>query len=154
LEFIATNAPDPPHWTLNSYFGAFHTIWVHLRPFGCLTKLGAKHFKLVQKFVPRRRVGVFRDERTRSTPLDPKHMFLCVSYHLRAFGTVRLPYETRGKTFRTSAKVRATKSHRSFSRRTQPIHPIRPKTHVFMSFIPFCALGTDWLPYETRCKTG
>ena len=24
----------PPHWTLNSCFGAFHTIWVHLGPFG------------------------------------------------------------------------------------------------------------------------
>jgi hypothetical protein len=35
-----------------------------LRPFSCLTKLGAKRFELVQKFVPRRRVGVFRDERS------------------------------------------------------------------------------------------
>ena len=168
LEFFATNAPDPPHSTLNTCFGVFCTICVHLGllgcltklgakhselvqmfvgrsrvgvfhdertrstpldpklmfccvsyhlgPFGCLTKLGAKRAELVQKFVPRRCVGVFRDERTRSTPLDPKHMFWCVSYHLRAFGTVRLPYETRGKTFRTSAKVRATKSRRCFSR--------------------------------------
>jgi hypothetical protein len=69
------NAPDPPHWTLNSCFVAFRTIWVHLGPFGCLTKLGAKRAELVQKFVPRSRVGVFRDERTRSTPLDPKLMF-------------------------------------------------------------------------------
>ena len=29
LECFATNAPDPPHWTLNSWFVAFHTIWVH-----------------------------------------------------------------------------------------------------------------------------
>ena len=78
-------------------FGAFHTIWVHLRPFDCLTKLGAKRFELVQKFVARRRVGAFRYERTRSSALDPKHMFWSVSYHLRAFGTVRLPYKTRGK---------------------------------------------------------
>ena len=109
------NAPDPPHWTLNSCFVAFRTIWVHLGPFGCLTKLGAKRAELVKKFVPRSRVGVFRDERTRSTPLDPKHMFWSISYHLRAFMTVRLPYETRGKMFGTSAKVRATKSRRSFS---------------------------------------
>jgi len=181
LEFFASKALDPPHWTLNSCFGEFRTIWVHLGPFGCLTKLGAKRAELVQYFLPRSRIEifrnestrstpldpklifwcisyrlgafatirlpyktrgktfqtgakvratkthlVFRDERTRSTPLDPKHMFWCVSYHLRAFGTVRLPYETRGKTFRTSAKVRATKSHRSFSRRMQPIHPIGP----------------------------
>ena len=35
-EAFATNAPDPPHWTLNSCFGAFHTIWVHLGPFFAL----------------------------------------------------------------------------------------------------------------------
>ena len=51
-EFFATNALDPPHWTLNSCFVAFHTIWVHSGPFGCLTKLGAKRAELVQKFVP------------------------------------------------------------------------------------------------------
>ena len=28
-EFFAMNAPDPPHWTLNSSIGSFHTIWVH-----------------------------------------------------------------------------------------------------------------------------
>src|SRR6185437_13508190 len=110
----------------NTCFGAFHTIWVHLGPFGCLTKLDAKRAKLVQKFVPRSRIRIFRNEPTRSTPLDPKLMVWCLSYHLGAFATIRLPYETRGKTFRTSAKVRATKTRRSFSRRTHPIHPIGP----------------------------
>ena len=61
------NAPDPPHWTLNTCFLAFRTIWVHFCTFGCLTKLGEKRAELVQKFVPRRHVRVFRDERTRST---------------------------------------------------------------------------------------
>ena len=98
-EFFATNAPDPPHWTLNSSFGEFHTIWVHLGPFGCLTKPGVKQAELVQKFVPRCCVESFRNERTRSTPLDPKLMFWCVSYHLGAFGNVKLPYETRDKMF-------------------------------------------------------
>ena len=45
---------------------------MHLGPFGCLTELGAKRAEQVQKFVPRSRVGIFRNERTRSTPLDPK----------------------------------------------------------------------------------
>src|SRR6185437_9215804 len=124
--FFSTNAPNPPHWTLNSCFGVFCTILVHLRPFGCLAKLEAKHSELVQKFVPQSRVGIFRNENTRSTPRDPKLMFWSVSYHLDAFRTVRLPYETRGKTFRTSAKVRATKSRQSLSQRTHPIHPIGP----------------------------
>jgi hypothetical protein len=120
------NAPDPPHWTLNSRFAAFRTIWVHFGLFGSLTKLGAKRAELVQKFVPRSRIRIFRNEPTRSTPLDPKLMFWCISYRLGAFATIRLPYETRGKTFRTSAKVRATKTRQSFSRRTHPIQPIGP----------------------------
>ena len=66
----------------------FHTIWAQLSPFGCLTELGAKLAELVQKFVPRSRIGIFCNERTRSTPLDPKLTFWCVSYYLGAFGTV------------------------------------------------------------------
>ena len=94
-------------------FWCVRTILVHLGPFGCLTKLGAKRAELVQKFVIRSRIGIFRKERTRYTPLDPKLTFWCVSYYLGAFGT--LPYETRCKTGRTSAKVHATKSRRNFS---------------------------------------
>jgi len=56
----------------------FRTIWVHLGPFSCLTKLGAKRAELVQNFVPRSRVGIFRNERTRSIPVDPKLMVWCV----------------------------------------------------------------------------
>ena len=104
----------------------FWCVSYHLGPLFFLTKLGAKYSELVQKFVPRSRVGILRNEHTRSTPLDPKLLFCCVLYHLGAFGTVKLPYESRGKTFRTSAKVRDTKSRRSLSRRTHPIHPIGP----------------------------
>ena len=45
---------------------------MHLGPFGYLTKLGAKRAELVQEFVTRSRVGIFRNERTRSTPIGPK----------------------------------------------------------------------------------
>src|SRR4029079_19013681 len=44
-------------------------------------KLGAKCAKLVQlmqKFVQRCLVRIFRNERSRSTPLDPKLIFWCV----------------------------------------------------------------------------
>src|SRR6185437_10654948 len=109
-------------------FWAFRTIWVHSGPFGCLTKLGAKRAELVQKFVPRSHVRIFRNERTRSTPLDPELTVWCVLYHLGAFGTVWLPYETRCKTGRTSANVRATKSRQNLSQRTHPIDPICPQT--------------------------
>src|SRR6185369_3082692 len=72
------NAPDPPHWTRTKNFGVFHTIWVHLGPFGCLTKLSGKRAELVQKFLPRSRVRIFCNERTRSTPFDPK-LFGCLT---------------------------------------------------------------------------
>ena len=49
-------------------FWCVRTIWGHSGPFGCLTKLGAKRAELVQKFVPRIRVGIFRKELIRSTP--------------------------------------------------------------------------------------
>ena len=62
------NPTDPPHWTLNEHFGGFCTIWLYSGPFGCLTKLDAKRAELVQKFVPRIRVGIFRKELIRSTP--------------------------------------------------------------------------------------
>ena len=55
---------------------------MHSGQFGSLTKLGVKQAELVQKFVPRSRVGIFRNERTRSTPLDPKLTFLCVLSYL------------------------------------------------------------------------
>ena len=41
-EFFAMNAPNPHHWTLNSCFSAFSTVWVYLRPFRYCMKLGAK----------------------------------------------------------------------------------------------------------------
>ena len=121
-------------------------------PFGCLTKLGAKQAELVQKFVPRSRVGIFRNERIRSSPLVPKPW--CVSYYLGAFRTVWLPYETRCKMGRTSAKVRATKSHQNFSQRPTRSSPLDPKLMSWCVSYYLGAFGTVWLPYKTRCKTG
>ena len=104
-------------WRISYYLGAFGTVWL---PY----ETRCKTAEPVQKFVPRSRVGIFCNERTRSTPLDPKLMFSCVAYYLGAFRTVWLPYETRYKTDRASAKVRASKSRRNFSQRMHPIHPI------------------------------
>ena len=125
-KFFETNAPDPSHWTLKKCFGAFHKILVHLGQFSWLTKLDAKRAELVQKFVPRSGVVIFRNERTRSIPLDPKHMFWCILYNFVAFGTIWLTYETRCKMGRTDAKVRATKSRRNFLQWTHPIRHIGP----------------------------
>jgi hypothetical protein len=116
--------------------------------------LSAKRAELVQMFVPRSRVGIFCKEGTRSTPLDSKLMFWCVSYYLGVFGTVWLPYETRCKTGRTSAKVRATKSRRNFSQRRHPSTPLDPKLVFWCISYYLGAFGTIWLRYETRCKMG
>ena len=75
----------------------FWYVSYYLGLFGCLTEFGAKWAELVQKFVPRSRVGISRNESTRSTPFDPKLTFWFVLYYLGAFGTIWLPYETRCK---------------------------------------------------------
>ena len=108
----------------------------------------------MQMFEPRSRVGIFHNEHTRCTPLDPKLTFWCVLYYLGAFGTVWVPYETRCKTGRTSAKVHATKSLGSFRDERTKSTPLDPKLTFWCVSYYLGAFGTVWLPYETRCKTG
>ena len=113
-------------------FGAFLSVWVHLEPFHYCTKLCAKWANLVQlmqEFVPQSLIRLSRNGRSRSTQLDPKLMFSCVSFCLGAFGTVSLLHKTRNKTGHTGAisgKVRATTSRYNFTQRTLLIHTIGP----------------------------
>ena len=54
VRIFTTNAPDPYHWTLNSYFVAFCSVWVHFGLFRYCTKLDAKWAEMVElmhKFV-------------------------------------------------------------------------------------------------------
>jgi hypothetical protein len=124
---LAPNAPDPLHWTQNSYFGAFRTVSLlhesrcktgrtnainvqvrgrkscqnfsqrtqtmhsigpkthvlgRFRSFRYCMKVDAKLAELApltHKFAKHSRVGIFRNERTQSTPFRPKHMFRGVS---------------------------------------------------------------------------
>jgi hypothetical protein len=160
LEFFATNTPDVPHWNLNSWCRAFHTFWLCFGPFDYNTKLGAKRVKLVQlvqKFVPRRCVGIFRDERTQATPLDPKHMFWCVSYSLGAFGTVLLPDETNFKTGRTGQLMQkfVPRSHfRIFCNERIRCTPLDPKLMIWCVSYTLGMFQTIWLLHKSRCKTG
>jgi len=132
VRIYATNDLDPYHWTLNSCFGAFLSVWGHLEPFCYRMKLAAKRAKLVQvmqKFLPRCLVRSFCNERSRSTPLDPKLMFGCVSLHSGAFGTVSLLHETRCKwanlvqlmqEFVPQSPVRISRNRRSRSTQLDP----------------------------------
>ena len=109
----------------------------------------APNCTLMQKFVQQCLVRFFRNEHSRSTPLDPKLMFWCVSFLLGAFGAVSLLHKTRckmGQLVAINAKVRATKSRKNFSKLTLPIHTIAPYAHVFMRFFPF---GCIWDHYAT-----
>src|SRR6185369_2049559 len=114
----------------------------------------AKRAELVQNFVPRSRVGIFRNERTRSIPVDPKLMFWCVLFYLGTLRTIWLHYETRCKTGRTSAKVRAQSRFGIFRNECTQSTPLDPKLKFSCILFYLAALRTVWLPYETRCKTG
>jgi hypothetical protein len=127
---------------------------VHSGPFGCLTKLGAQRAELVQLFVPRSHIRIFRNERTRSTLLDPKLTFWCISYNLGAFGTVWLPYETRCKTGRTCAKIVPRSSVGIFCNEHIRSTPLDPKPMFWCVSYYLGAFGAVLLPYKTRCKTG
>ena len=153
-DFFTTNATDPPHWTPNSCFGVYCTICMHLGPFRWRTKLGAKRAELVEKFVPRSRVIIFRNEHTGLTPLEPKLMFWCVSYYLGAFGTVSLPYKTGCKTAWSGAKVRAMKSCQNFSQQNIRSTPLDANLMFWCTSYYLGAFGRVWLRYNTQCKMG
>ena len=107
--------PIHPIGSNTHIFFAFHSIWVHLRLFRNCKKFSAKRGELVQllqKFVPRSRVVIIRNERTRSTPLDPNSCFGAfhsVWVRLGSFRIYKLGAK-QGRTGAINAKVRATKS--------------------------------------------
>jgi len=201
------NAPDPPHWTLNSCvwcvsynfgalgtvwlsyktrckmvvmvqkivprsrvgifrnegtrstpldpkkcFGAFHKILVHLGPFSWLTKLTAKLAELVQKFVPRSCVRIFRNERTRCTPLYPKLMFWCVRtilVHLGLFGWLT---KLGAKWAEQVQKFVPRSRVRFFRNQCTQSTPWDPELMFWCILYNFGAFVTVWLSYETRRK--
>ena len=120
---LTTTAPDPPHWTLNLRFAEFATIWVHSGPFGCLMKLGAKRAELVQMFVPQSRVGFFRNERTRSTPLDPKLTFCTIWEHSGPFGCLTKLGAKRAELVENFVKRSRIGIFRNENTRSTPLDP-------------------------------
>jgi len=127
-------------WCVLYYLDAFGTVC-------CVTTLSSKRAKLVQKFVPRSRVGIFRNERTRSTPLDSKLMFWCVSYYLDAFGTVCCV---------TTLSSKRAKLVQKFVPRCRVgiFHNERTRSTLWDSKLMFwcvlyylAAFGIVWLPY-------
>ena len=111
--------PKLMSWCVSYYLGAFGPVWL---PYKTWCKTGRTTAKVRATKLRRN----FSQRTHPIQPIDPKLTFWYVLYYLGAFGTIWLPYETRCKTGRTSAKVRATKLRRNFSQRTHPIHPIGP----------------------------
>ena len=114
---------------------------MHSERFGCLAKLGTKQDELVQKFVPQSCVGNFRNERTQSTPLDPKlPSFGC----LTKLGAKRAELVQK---FVPRSRVGIFRNERTRST------PLDPKLTFWCVSYYLGAFGTVWLPYGIRCKT-
>ena len=110
--------------------------------FGCLANLGTKQDELVQKFVPRSRIGIFRNERTRSSPLDPK---------LPSFGCLtKLSVKQAELVQKFVPRSRVGIFRKEHARST----PLDPKLMFWCVSYYLGAVGTVWSPYGTRCKTG
>ena len=153
------NAPDPHHCNLNSCFGAFLSIWVHLEPIRYCTKLAAKHAKLVQlmqKFVPRCLVRIFLNERSRSTTLDPKLMFWCVFFiwvHLELFRYCAKLAAKRAKLVQLMQKLVPRCLVRIFLNEHSRSKPLDPKLMFWCDSLRLGAFGTVLLLHESWCKT-
>ena len=118
-------------------------------------KLVAKCPELVQKFVPRSRVGIFRNEGTRSTRLDPKLMFLlrfvlfgCIWDRL-----VALPNSVQ-KEAEQVQKFVPRSCVGIFRYECTRATPLDPKLIYLVRFVPFGYIRDRWLPYESRCEMG
>ena len=120
-------------------------------------KLGAKWgelVQLVQKFVPRSHVGIFRNECTQSAPLDPKLMFWCVSYFLSTFGSIFCSTTLSVKRVNWG-KSSCHEVTLEFFATNAPDPPHWTLNFCFRAICSiFFAFGTIWLPYKTRCGTG
>jgi hypothetical protein len=110
LEFLATSAPSPQHWTLNSWFVAFHNVLL-LHESRCKT----------------RRTGATNAQALAMNTPDTPHVTRNSCFGV--FQTALVQHESQckiGRTGATNAQIRATKLCRNFSQLTYRIHPIGP----------------------------
>ena len=154
------NTPDPPHWTVSSCFGVFHSVWVHLGSFRNWLKLGPKRGELeqvMQKFVPRSHVGIFLQ---RTHPIHPIRSKTNVSVLFVVFGCIWDRFISAWNlvlnilTGSINTKVRARKSRCNFSQRTHLIHPIGPKPHVLVCFIVIVCIWNRFVTARNSVQNG
>src|SRR6185436_14552444 len=97
----------------------------------------AELVQLMQKFVPRSRLRIFGNERTRSTPLDPKLMFRCVSNHLGALGLFGCLTKLEAKQAELVQKFVPRSRIRIFLNERIRSTPLDPKLKILVCFIIF-----------------
>ena len=131
---------------ISYYLGAFGTVC-------CVTTLSSKWAKLVQKFDPRSRFGIFHSECTRSTPLDAKLMFWFVLDFLDAFGPFGCLTKLNAKLAELVQKFVPRSRVLSFRNKHTRLSPLGPKLVFWCISYYLGKFSTVWLPYKTRCKT-
>ena len=124
-EFLIMNAPDPCHWTLNSCFTAFSTVWLYLGLFLYCPKQGAKGAELVQlmqNYVPRRN---FSQQSQLICTIGPETQ---IFMHFVMLGCIWDCFVTAQNSVQhINAKVRATKSPRFFCNERARSSALDPK---------------------------
>ena len=118
---------------------------MHSGPFGYRTNLDAQRGKVVQKLVPRSRIGIFHNKRTRSTPLDPKQTFSGPFGCLTKLGEQGAEVVQK---FMPRSRVEIFRNERTRS------IPVDTKLMFWSVLLYLGALRTVLLRYETQCKTG
>ena len=110
--------------------------------------------KFRSDFVPRSRVGIFRNKRTRATRLDPKLAFWCVStiwVHWGLFGCLtKLGAKRDELVQKFMPRSRVEIFHNGCTQST----PLDPKLTFWCVSYYLDVFRTIWLPYETQCKPG
>jgi len=145
---------------LNSCFGEFCSVRVHLRSFCYSTKHGAIWAELMQLVRKVRATKSFQNFSQQTHQVHPHgtinscfSAFCGVWVHLGSFH-----YHTKlganwAKGLQLVRKVHAMKLCGNFLQRTHPVHPIGHKTHVLVRFIVFgCTLDRFSLPHKIWCK--
>ena len=153
-KFSRSTPLDPKliFWCISFHLGAFGTVSL-LHETRCKW---ANLVQLMQEFVPQSLVRIYRNRCSRSTQLDPKLMFSCVSFRLGAFGTIMLLHKLDAKHAKLVQLMqkfvpRGLVSN-FYNERPRSI-PLDPKLMFWC--VSFCS-GAFWtvsLLHETWCKT-
>jgi hypothetical protein len=129
------------------YIGPKTHVLERFRPFRYYTKVDAKLAELVplsHKFSKQSCIGIFRNERTRSTPLDPRLKFWGISDR---FVTARKSMQNwRNWCHYRTSSLNKVASEFFATNAPDPLH--------WTQHSSFGAFQTVSLLHESRCKTG